>query len=150
MSPHAGGNPAKAVGIALGQGPVYPVVGMSTPPPNPGGVADLGSDFHTLGWYLHKTLWAISPRYDGPVLIRGRRIDRSGRVRFGGDEATARTSVRTSEAALRIPAQSNPGWRYYPTTTLLPDAGCYAYQIDGTGFSDVIVFRASITTDQSR
>lgn len=83
----SGGVRAKAVAIALGHGPVYPVLGMSTAPPRPGGIAALRSDFHVFGWYLHKTLWAISPRYLGPVLIRGERIDRRGLVRFGGDAA---------------------------------------------------------------
>lgn len=40
-------------------------------------------------------------------------------------------------------ADSTSEWRYYPTTTLLPGSGCYAFQVDGTGFSDVIVFQTS-------
>jgi hypothetical protein len=103
-------------------------------------------DYHVLGWYLQKTLWAISPRYQGPVLIRGRRIDRPGRVRFGGDAPTARKSVQESTPSFPMTADSAPEWRYYPTTTLLPGPGCYAFQVDGTGFSHVIVFRASTTT----
>src|SRR5438132_609461 len=59
----SGGLRAKGVAIALGHGPVYPVLGMSTAPPSPGGVAGLRGEYHVLGWYLHKTLWAISPRY---------------------------------------------------------------------------------------
>ena len=107
----SGGIRAKDVAIALGHGPVYPVLGMSAAPPSRGGVAGLRSDFRVLGWYLHKTLWAISPRYQGPVLIRGRRIDRSGRVRFGGSEATPRASVRTSRANLRQPSETARAWR---------------------------------------
>jgi hypothetical protein len=119
---------------------------MSTAPPSPGGVAGLRSDFHVLGWYLHKTLWAISPRYQGPVLIRGRRIDRSERVRFGGDAANPHGMVHASTPAFQITADSTSEWRYYPTETLLPGSGCYAFQVDGAGFSDVIVFQASTTT----
>lgn len=63
----SGGTRAKAVAIALGQRPVYPVLGMSAAPPLRGGVAGLRSDFHVLGWCLHKTLWAISPRYQEVV-----------------------------------------------------------------------------------
>ncbi len=34
------------------------------------------------------------------------------------------------------------GTRYLPSYTRLLGPGCYAYQIDGTTFSRVIVFRA--------
>jgi hypothetical protein len=118
---------------------------MTAAPPAPGGVAGLRSDYHTLGWYLHKTLWAISPRYSGPVLIRGRRVDRPGLVRFGGSTATPRAMVRSSTPTFRMTADTTREWRYYPTETLLRAPGCYAFQVDGTDFSFVLVFRASAT-----
>jgi len=34
-------------------------------------------------------------------------------------------------------------WRYYPTETLLRTPGCYAFQVDGFGFSYVLIFQAS-------
>jgi hypothetical protein len=34
------------------------------------------------------------------------------------------------------------GWRQWPGGTWLRTPGCYAWQIDGTDFSDVIVFEA--------
>jgi len=36
------------------------------------------------------------------------------------------------------------GWANYPSYTRLRAAGCYGYQIDGTAFSRVIVFRAVV------
>jgi hypothetical protein len=124
---------------------VYPVLGMSAAPPAPGGVVGLRSDYHVLGWYLHKTLWAISPHYSGPVLIRGRRVDRAGLVRFGGDAPTPRGMVHASTPAFRMTADTTREWRYYPTETLLRTPGCYAFQVDGTDFSFVVIFRASAT-----
>jgi hypothetical protein len=38
------------------------------------------------GWYGQKTPWAISRDYGGPVLVRGARIDRRGKVRFAYGE----------------------------------------------------------------
>lgn len=146
----SGGYKAKGVAVALGHGPVYPVLGMSAAPPAPGGVAGLRSDYHVLGWYLHKTLWAISPTYSGPVLIRGGRVDRAGLVRFGGDAATPRAMVQTSTPVFRMTADGSREWRYYPTETLLRAAGCYAFQVDGADFSYVIVFRASAAGDWPR
>jgi len=39
---------------------------------------------------------------------------------------------------------ANPGhaWRQFPSYTRVRARGCYAYQIDGTNFSTVVVFRA--------
>ena len=77
-----GGRPNRRVAIALGDGPAYPVMGMAASPPSPAGVVDLGDDLRRNGWYFHKTLWAVSKGYSGPVLIRGRQVDGSGRLRF--------------------------------------------------------------------
>lgn len=130
-----GGRQAPKVAITLGDGPVYPVLGMSQPPPRPGGVAILRDDIRRHGWYWHKTLWAIDKAYRGPVLIRGARIDRAGPLRFGVD-----WEVRHE---LEMPSEQKPQWRYGPSSTLLRGPGCYAFQVDGTSFSDVIVFAAT-------
>jgi len=107
---------------------------MEAPPPAPGGVARLRDDVVRAGWRFHKTLWAISPRYRGRLLIRGRRVDGQGRVRFhlGGP---LRREIRW------LP-ERRP-WRYGGTSTLLRGPGCFAFQVDGVDFSDVIVFRAT-------
>jgi hypothetical protein len=36
------------------------------------------------------------------------------------------------------------GWRTFPSHTRVRATGCYAYQIDGTNFSRVVVFRATL------
>jgi hypothetical protein len=66
-----------AVGLGLGGGPVWPV-GFGAD-----GQQTLGQSAN--GWHLVKVLWAADPSYAGPVLVRGRRIDGDGAVRFSTD-----------------------------------------------------------------
>jgi hypothetical protein len=74
------------------------------------------------------------------VLVRGRQADGSNEVRFG------RGDVPNTELLFRAPgnAQADPpnGWTYEIDYTRLRAPGCYAYQIDGETFSDVVIFRA--------
>jgi hypothetical protein len=136
-----GGRRAPRVAITLGDGPAYPVLGMSAPPPRPAGVASLRDDIRRGGWYWHKTLWAVDKRYRGPLLIRGARIDRTGPVRFGiGDVEVGDYQVLSE---LGMPAEQQVRWRYGASSTLVRGPGCYAFQVDGTNFSDVIVFAAT-------
>jgi hypothetical protein len=115
----------------------------------PGPIGPVGLGPHAIlryrkggaGWGLQKVLWAASPDYDGPILIRGARIDGEGAVGFNvnGDGAPL--------AELQLPPGSAPeashgGWRGWPSYTRVREPGCYAYQVDGTDFSIVIVFRA--------
>jgi hypothetical protein len=130
----AGGRPNPDVGIALGPGPAYPVLGLEKAPQSPRGVVQLYDDERRDGRYWHKTLWAVDPDYDGPVLIRGRGLYPPRDLLFGVD------SQRLDE--LEFPAEETGSWRYGPSVTILPGPGCYAYQLDGTGFSRVIVFEA--------
>jgi hypothetical protein len=37
-----------------------------------------------------------------------------------------------------------PGWREWPSYIYVPAPGCFGYQVDGTSFSEVIVFEARI------
>jgi hypothetical protein len=136
-----GGRRAPKVAITLGDGPAYPVLGMSAPPPRPAGVASLGDDIRHAGWYWHKTLWAIDKRYRGPLLIRGARIDSPGLLRFGlGDPEAGDYEIASQ---LDMPAEQQVRWRYGVSSTLVRGPGCYAFQADGTNFSDVIVFAAT-------
>jgi hypothetical protein len=122
-------NSAPRVATALGRGPAYAVLGSAQG-------ADLGGEITRGGWHYHKTLWAFAPRYLGPLLIRGRRLDAPGGVRFhlGGPPLVE----------LRVPpAGTGRHWRYLPSDTLFRTAGCYGFQIDGRGFSEKIVFPVS-------
>jgi hypothetical protein len=132
-------SPAFAPG--LGDGPVYPVgfarrgvLAFEYPPPK-------NSLFAGSEWGGQKVLWVSDPKYDGPILIRGEQLDGSNQVRFGQGSAAI-----LQELAFRRHSADNweGGWRNFPSYARLRGPGCYAYQVDGAGFSDVIVFRAAI------
>ena len=107
---------APGVGATLGRGPAYPVL----------------VDVHA---GANKTLWAVSRTYRGALLIRGRRLDGRGVLRFwpGG---TLRMWWRG------LWPEERREWRYGVATTLVPRPGCYAFQVDGTSFSKRIFFVA--------
>jgi hypothetical protein len=130
-----------AFGPGLGDGPVYPVgfpksgvLRFPYPPPK-------NSLFAGSEWGGQKVLWVSDPRYDGPILIRGEQLDGSNQVRFGQGSAAI-----LQELAFRRHSADNweGGWRNFPSYTRLRGPGCYAYQVDGAGFSDVIIFRAAV------
>jgi hypothetical protein len=128
-------------GPGLGDGPVYPVgfskrgvLRFAYPPPK-------NSLFAGSAWGGQKVLWVGDPKYSGPILIRGLQVDGPNRVQFGqGSGALLRELAFAAESA----DNWSGGWRNFPSYTRLRAPGCYAYQVDGAGFSDVIVFRASL------
>lgn len=117
-------------GTAWGEGPAYPGgLGEGKPilryldpiPPE--------SLFHGSAWFGNKVLWIVDPAYGGPVLIRGRQLDGPNELRFEGGNVPPRE--------LRIrPARDRPSF------TRVRSPGCYGYQLDGLGFSYVLVFEA--------
>ena len=97
-------------------------------------------DFYGSGWGGNKVLWWVARSYKGPVLIRGRQLDGPHLVRFDRGAPPARE--------IRIPPYAGAYYRIHardrPSYTRLEAEGCYAYQIDGLGFSRVIVFQGRI------
>jgi hypothetical protein len=70
------------------------------------------------------------------VLIRGRQLDGANEVRFGGEFLPL--------AEHRLPAtprQLAGRFRFERTFSRVRTPGCYAYQIDGTTFSYLVVFK---------
>jgi hypothetical protein len=126
-------------GAGLGTGPAYPV-GFST------GVLQLApaTNFDSHSWAGQKVLWLVLPSYRGPVLIRGARLDGNALVRFqSGNLPPAQLTIPTYTRGGQPSGVTPPaGTRYVPSYTRLRVPGCYAYQIDGTSFSRVIVFSA--------
>ncbi len=86
-------------------------------------------------WRGAQVTWQSSG-YSGPVLIRGRQLGGSGAVGFGEGH------VPYDELQLLGTAMGAPPGRW-PSFTRVQAPGCYAYQVDGTSFSSVIVFRAT-------
>jgi hypothetical protein len=139
--PSAKPSTPKTLAPGLGDGPVYPVgfakrsvLAFEYPPPKNGLFA--GSE-----WGGQKVLWVSNPGYDGPILIRGHQLDGANPVRFGQGGPTL-----LNELAFRRGEADNwtGGWRNFPSYTRLRAGGCYAYQVDGAGFSDIVVFRAVV------
>src|SRR6266516_1153447 len=124
------------VGKGIGPGPAYPI-GFAQPgsvlqftyPPEP------PSQFAGSEWSGAKVLWFVAPRYRGPVLIRGGRLDHPDRLRFN------RGMIPPLEMRIH---RVFSGPRDRPSYTRLRAPGCYAYQVDGTNFSRVVVFQASL------
>ena len=118
------GRRAPAISTVIGRGPAYPALG--------GARAKLDDDRRIGGVFAHKTLWAVAPRYRGPLLVRGAQLDGTKVLRFG--------LARDSSKQMWWPATSARRWRYRPSLTLIPAPGCYAFQVDGATFSRVLVF----------
>jgi hypothetical protein len=123
-------------GVALGPGPVEPLIAAAGDPLH--GVAQVDSDARSEGWLWFKTLWFVRPIYAGPVLIRGGRIDGAGRVAFGEGPVTGHLIIPPGSTFNEHP----DGYREAPGGTYVESPGCYAWQIDGTDFSYEIVFNA--------
>jgi hypothetical protein len=127
-------------GLALGEGPVQPIV-------TGGGSSTEGLRFRAYvlpharppyrGWYSMKTLWFARPEYRGPVFIRGRQLDGPHTVVLGEGPSLVDPQLGPGDTINGI-----EGWRQWPGGTDLRTPGCYAWQVDGTDFSHVIVFKA--------
>lgn len=128
---------APAFGAALGNGPIYPVgLGIE-------GTTSIGGNLEEGGWIYVKVLWISDlSRYNGPVLVRGGRIDISGELRFGsGPNPSTELQLDPAEGT-----NSARGWQDWPTYTRLRAPGCYAFQVDGITFTQVTPFQAVHST----
>ncbi len=127
---------AYGVGRGFGEGPAYPIFGgestsdailrFAYPPP-------ASTVFAGSIWSGQKVLWFVLPEAQGPILVRGRQLDGPHEVRF--------------ELGTLPPREMYFGPRVRrdrPSFTRLRAPGCYAYQVDGDGFTDLIVFRAVV------
>jgi hypothetical protein len=126
-----------------GPGPAYPDAGGGNAtleffwPPLPS-----QADFYGSGWSGNKVLWWVDTTYAGPVLIRGRQLDGPHLLRFdtgAPPPAEIRIAPKRHAAPNRIGSA-----RDRPSYTRVESPGCYGYQIDGVGFSRVIVFGAKV------
>jgi hypothetical protein len=92
------------------------------------------SGYH--GWLALKTHIVMTPAYDGPFLVRAKRLDRAGEIRFGATPA--------ENAPLLVLGAMHPGrgsWQDFPYFTFVRTPGCYGWQIDGLTFSTTVVVR---------
>jgi hypothetical protein len=132
------------VGGMLGSGPVRVSIG------NAGDFARGRVRLGTGGpgpWHALETIWFAMPGYDGPFVVRAARLGKPGpiEVQPGGN------GLSPGSGPLVVPAgpTSNNypppgpgtyhGYRTVPGSTWVKTPGCYAWQVDGRGFSEVIV-----------
>jgi len=133
------GFPQPFAGTAWGKGPAYPLFyerkSTDERPTLRYWYREAPSSFST--WGAQKVIWIVSGRYAGPLLVRGRQLDGPYRVRFDGG--------RVPPLGIRMQA-GRPwhGYRQRGSYTRLPAPGCYACQLDGRGFSRLIVFEAKV------
>ncbi len=115
-------------GLAAGDGPVY-AVGLGN------GTITRGP----IGFY--KTLWVAHRSYTGPILIRGQSLYGNATLMFQeGVPGTSEQELRLAEGPAYLVGTED--WRDWASETLIPGPGCYAFQVDGDTFSEVITFRA--------
>lgn len=121
-------NPDSAL-LAAGPGPIY-IAGFS---------AQTGAFTMPIlalrGKVGFDVTFFASPDYGGPILVRGQRLDGPGGVAFPGPTGAA-PELTLADGAATV---SSFGWRQWTSTAQIAGPGCYAFQIDGTAFSEVIV-----------
>jgi hypothetical protein len=128
-------------GSGTGPGPVYPGIGGSDPP----GHVTTTRDHADETWFGTKVFWYVKPSYRGPALIRGRRLDGAGTLRFQARDPRPRPELRIRRNE-EVSWDGQPrGSRGRPSGILVRSPGCYGVQIDGTRFSRTVVF--SVSTD---
>jgi hypothetical protein len=141
-------------GPGLGDGPVY----LLLPGPNDATLHAeplRGLVGSSRGWSGLQVLWVIHPLYQGPVLVRGGRIDSAGALDFnGGLDQSLEPNQLAAEPPLthlRLVGDSSYGapWVEWMTYLRVREAGCYAVQADGLSFSETIVFRATVAKSLS-
>ena len=120
----------------LGPGPVGPV-GLGTD-----AVLRYRPASHGNPWGKQKVLWASSPDYLGPILVRGGRVDEPGGLGFSVGNGPPLAELQLPPIPAGSPARGSNGWAGWPSYTRVQAPGCYAYQVDGTDFSYTIVFQA--------
>ena len=137
-------------GIAIGAGPVY-VLSFSSFGRGavlPFVVPSRAGLFGGSVWGGQVLKWIGAPSYRGPVLIRGRKLTGRDGLGFGaGAIPYAEMDVPPRGLGGGLNAG---GWRLWAGYARLRSPGCYGLQVDGTTFSEVIIFRACLSSTPTR
>lgn len=125
-------NTSQFGGIALGTGPVRVLAGSTRR-----GIAELINPTSVPPWLALKTLWFSLPAYQGPFVIRATRLDRPGPAALGEGPGVVPLVIPPGPTL-----NTFVGYRTVPGGLWVKSPGCYAWQVDGVGFSEIIVVRA--------
>jgi hypothetical protein len=114
-----------------------------------------GEQIRSDSQHANKVAWAADGSYAGPIRIRGGRVDgHTGAILFGGyDNNWKGRPLKTVDGDGLYPEldllvshssfpNSPPGWRIWPTGVYVATPGCYALQVDGVGFTELIIFHS--------
>jgi hypothetical protein len=128
--------------------PLTPVASRDVGVGNPRGHGPfyLGGPMPKGNFPWNKTAWVLVDGAHVPVLFRGGRIDGAGKLTFSGSPASPSEVgvTKSSEGGVSatfyervIAGGAEDAFYVYPATS-----GCYAIQVDGPSFEDVIVITA--------
>jgi hypothetical protein len=123
-------------GVVFGPGPVRMLVAMG----NLGHLLEGNVDLlpsDTSGWFAFKTTWIVAASYQGPIIVRGRRIDGPGRVAILGGALSGPLVVPPGPTINDFSRN-----RTAPLGTYVSGPGCFAFQIDAKRFDEHIVVSA--------
>jgi hypothetical protein len=105
------------------------------------GRVDLGAS-SAPGWSALQTLWIAMPGYAGPFVVRGARLGTRGPI----EVQPGRSGLSPGSGPLVVGAgptsNSQGGYRTVPGSTWVKAPGCYAWQVDGRDFSEIVVVDA--------
>jgi hypothetical protein len=92
-------------------------------------------------WYAgsQAVIFLTNPKYTGPLLVRGMRLDGPGSLTISGQGATTLAGGAIGLAQTSSP----PYWGMWIGGLTPSAAGCYGIQFDGTSFSANAVFAVS-------
>ena len=92
-------------------------------------------------WYAgaQGVIFLTDPRYTGPVVVRSMRLDGTGSLTLGGQDATSLAGGAIGLAQTSSP----PYWGMWLGMLTASAPGCYGIQFDGTSFSATAVIAVS-------
>ena len=128
--------------VFVGRGPVYASFrGFAGQPHDPleSSVLPAAALPPKAGSHFVRVTWYVSARQRSRVLVRGRRLDGAGALRFGSGSAPSRDLRVISKLGSR-----QERWRVHRSWLRVRASGCYGVQIDGPRFSRTLVFRVAI------
>ena len=125
-------------GVALGVGPVQPIIqGIDADTMH--GTTDLITNTVFPPWLGFTTLWFSVPSYQGPWLVRAQPLGDSGPIVLANGPGTTSMFVPAGPTL-----NGADGYREAPGGTYIKSPGCYAWQVDGLTFSEIIIIRAVV------
>jgi hypothetical protein len=124
------------LGPVVGDGPVYTSFG-------PDNRVRFRTDDSGGAWRRMKVGWLVEPGSAGPVVVRGRRVDASGKLRFGEGPDPATSLDLPAESNSFLPGVSDLGWRFFPSIVRVKVPGCYRVTVRSEGAVQTLHFRAA-------